>query len=265
MNEKKFFINIETGEKIYANKNQRIGTMTDAGAALSYQPGYGLVVSDGQATPEGVYCKIVATEKQLNSDLKKICKGIKFVLVTVDLPNHCIKFTILRPATILKLAADCLTTESKKRNKVWSNRLCFKKNASFDAIEGGAMSFSISYREWKELSKNFIEFVEDLPEEDKKAINKSINGYIAETYFYDGALEGWYRHFKAAKKAADGTDIDAYIGINPVQIKCSLQNDPQYGFFCKESRGTSKSNGFGLQLDRQYNFKFDEVLKELRA
>ena len=262
---KKHFIEKSTGRIIPANKNQRVGTLTEAGAALSYQPGYGLIVSDGKATPEGVYCKVVATEKLLKKDMKKICKGMKFVLVTVDLINHCIKFVVLRPATVMTVAADCLTTESKKNNNFWSNRLCFKKNASFDAIEGGAMSFSISYKEWNELSQNFIEFVEDLPQTDKNIINKSINGYIAETYFYDGDLEGWYRHFKDAKKAADGTDIDAYIGINPVQIKCSLQNDPEYGFFCKESTGTSKTNGFGLQLDRQYNFKFAEVLAELRA
>lgn len=262
---KKHFIEKTTGKIIPANANQRIGTITEAGAALSYQPGYGLIVSDGKATSDGVYCKIVATEKQLNKDLKKICKGVKFVLVTVDLKNHCIKFSVLRPATVLKMAADCITTESKHKNGVWSNRLCFKKNASFDAIEGGAMSFSISYKEWNELEQNFIEFVEDLPENDRKSINKSINGYIAETYFYNGDLEGWYKHFKAAKKASDGTDIDAYIGIQPIQIKCSLQNDSEYGFFCKESKGTSKTNGFGLQLDRQYNFKFTDVLTELRA
>lgn len=259
------FIEKNTIRIIPANANQRKGTLTEAGAALSYQPGYGLIVSDGKATLEGVYCKIVATEKQLNSDLKKICKGVKFVLVTVDLINHCIKFTILRPSTVLNAAADCLTTESKKKNNFWSNRLCFKKNTSFDAIEGGAMSFFISYREWNELSEKFIDFVEELPEKDKKIINKSINGYIAESYFYNGDLEGWYKHFKAAKKASDGTDIDAYIGIQPIQIKCSLQNDPEYGFFCKESKGTSKSNGFGLQLDRQYGFKFADVLEELRA
>ena len=265
MKQQKHFIEKSTGRIIPANKNQRVGTKTEAGAALSYQPGYGLIVSDGKATSEGVYCKIVANEKILQKDLKKICKGVKFVLVTVDLKNHCIKFTVLRPATVLKMAGDCLTTESKKKNNLWSNRLCFKKNASFDAIEGGSMSFSISYKEWNELAKNFTEFVEDLPEADQNIINKSINGYIAETYFYNGDLEGWYRHFKAAKKASDGTDIDAYIGIQPVQIKCSLQNDPEYGFFCKESKGTSKTNGFGLQLDRQYNFKFADVLKELRA
>lgn len=259
------FIEKSTGRIIPANANQRKGTLTEAGAALSYQPEYGLIVSDGKATPEGVYCKIVADEKIIKTDLKKICKGVKFVLVTVDLKNHCIKYTIIRPATIMSLAADCLTTESKQKNKFWSNRLCFKKNASFDAIEGGSMSFSISYSEWNELAENFIDFVEELPEEDKKVINKSINGYIAETYFYKEDLEGWYKHFKAAKQAADGTDIDAYIGIQPIQIKCSLQNDPQYGFFCKESKGTSKSNGFGLQLDRQYGFKFTDVLAELRA
>ena len=265
MNEKKVFIEKSTGRIIPANANQRVGTITEAGAALSYQPGYGLIVSDGKATPDGVYCKIVATEKVLKKDLKKICKGVKFVLVTVDLKNHCIKFSVLRPATILNVAADCLTIESKQRNRVWSNRLCFKKNASFDAVEGGSMSFSISYREWNELSENFIDFVKMLPENDKKIINRSINGYIAESYFYDGDLESWYRHFKAAKKASDGTDIDAYIGIQPIQIKCSLQNDPAYGFFCKESKGTSKTNGFGLQLDRQYGFKFADVLQELRA
>ena len=261
----KHFIEKSTGRIIPANKNQRVGTLTEAGAALSYQPGYGLIVSDGKATPDGVYCKIVATEKILFQDLKKICKGMKFVLVAVDLKNHCIKFIVLRPATVMAVAADCLTTESKKNNNFWVNRLCFKKNASFDAIEGGSMSFSISYREWNELSRTFIEFVECLPKADQNRINKSLNGYIAESYFYDGDLEGWYRHFKAAKKAADGTDIDAYIGINPIQIKCSLQNDPAYGFFCKESKGTSKTNGFGLQLDRQYGFKFADVLAELRA
>lgn len=262
---KNHFIEKSTGKIIPANANQRVGTLTEAGAALSYQPGYGLIVSDGKATPEGVYCKIVADEKIIKKDLKKICKGVKFVLVTVDLKNHCIKFTVVRPATAMTVAADCLTTESKKRNKFWSNRFCFKKNASFDAIQGGSMSFSIPYREWNKLSEKFQEFVEELPEKDKKTINKSINGYIAESYFYNGDLEGWYKHFKAAKKAADGTDIDAYIGIQPIQIKCTLQNDPQYGFFCKQSRGTSKSNGFGLQLDRQYGFKFAEVLAELRA
>lgn len=262
---KKHFIEKSTGKIIPASKNQRVGTLTEAGAALSYQPGYGLIVSDGKATPDGVYCKIIADEKIIKKDLQKICKGVKFVFVTVDLKNHCIKFVVLRPATILNIAANCLTTESKKKNDIWSNRFCFKKNASFDAVEGGSMSFSISYREWKELSENFSEFVEDLPETDKNIINKSINGYIAETYFYDGDLENWYKHFKAAKKAADGTDIDAYIGINPIQIKCSLQNDAAYGFFCKESTGTSKTNGFGLQLDRQYKFEFAEVLSELRA
>ena len=260
----KHFIEKSTGRIIPANKNQRVGTLTEAGAALSYQPGYGLIVSDGKATPDGVYCKIVTTEKILFQDLKKICKGVKFVLVTVDLKNHCIKFIVLRPATVMAVAADCLTTESKQNRKTWSNRLCFKKNASFDAIEGGSMSFSISYKEWIETTQNFIEFIETIDEETRKKIEKSMNGYIAETFFYN-TFEGWYRHFKAAKKAADGTDIDAYIGINPIQIKCSLQNDPTYGFFCKESKGTSKTNGFGLQLDRQYNFKFADVLAELRA
>lgn len=259
------FIEKSTGKIIPTNANQRKGTLTEAGTALSYQPGYGLIVSDGKATPEGVYCKIVADEKIIKKDLKKICKGVKFVFVTVDLKNHCIKFTVIRPATILKLAADCLTTESKQKSKFWSNKFCFKKNISFETIEGGAMSFSISYRQWNELSENFVDFVEELPEKDKNEINKSINGYIAESYFYNGDLESWYKHFKAAKKTSDGTDIDAYIGIQPIQIKCSLQNDPQYGFFCKQSRGTSKSNGFGLQLDRQYGFKFAEVLEELRA
>ena len=260
-----YFIDKKSGNIIPANANQRKGTITTAGAVVSYQPGYGLVISDGKASPNGVYCKIVASENQICNDFKKICKGVKFVLVTVDLKNHCINFTIMRPATILKKSADCITTESKKNKSGWSNRFCFKKNASFEAVEGGSMSFSISYSEWNKLAEDFIDFVEDLPQNDKRQIKKSLNGYIAESYFYQGDLNSWYQHFKSAKKAVDGTDIDAWIGINPIQIKCSLQNDPEYGFFCKESKGTSKTNGWGLQLDKLYSFDFAEVLEELRA
>lgn len=271
MTEKKFFINIETGEKIYANKNQRIGTICNEGLAISYQPfdDGGLIISAGKATAEGVKAVRVATHKKVIATLKKIDKGLKFFEVYNDLVNHQINFTCSRPATVAISAPDSLTTESKAHKLksgeiVWSNRFCFKKNKSAEALELKKLSFSVSYKEWIETTKNFIEFIETIDEETRQKIEKSLNGYIAETFFYE-TFESWYQHFKKAEKTKSGGDIDAWIGIQPIQIKCSLQNDPEYGFFCKNSNGTSKSNGFGPQLDFLFGFNFEEIAKKLNA
>ena len=126
------------------------------------------------------------------------------------------------------------------------------------------LSFTISYKQWAEQQKNFVEFIETLDEDTITKIEKSLNGYIAETFFYE-TFESWYQHFKKAEKTKSGGDIDAWIGIQPIQIKCSLQNDPQYGFFCKKSQGTSKSNGFSPQLDFLFGFDFHEIAKRLNA
>ena len=271
MAEKKFFIDIETGGKIYANKNQRIGTLCNAGLAISYQPHSdgGLIISAGKATTEGVKAVRVATYQKVITTLKKIDRGLKFFEVYNDLVNHQINFVCTRPATIAINAPDSITTESKSYKKkngetVYSNRFCFKKNKSAETLQLKKLSFSVSYKEWIEKTTNFIEFIETLDEEIRIKIEKSLNGYIAETFFYE-TFESWYQHFKKAEKAKSGGDIDAWIGIQPIQIKCSLQNDPEYGFFCKHSNGTSKSNGFGPQLDFLFGFDFTEIAKRLNA
>lgn len=271
MNEKKFFIDIKTGEKIYANANQRIGTKCNKGLAISYQPFSvgGLIISAGQASAKGVKAIRIATYNKVISTLKKIDKGVKFFEVFNDLINHQINFVCSRPATVAISAPDSVTTESKSHKLksgeiVWSNRFCFKKNKSAETLELKKLSFSISYKEWIEQTKTFIEFIETLDEETRQKIEKSLNGYIAETFFYE-TFESWYQHFKKAEKAKSGGDIDAWIGIQPIQIKCSLQNDPEYGFFCKNSNGTSKSNGFGPQLDFLFGFNFEEIAERLNA
>lgn len=271
MSEKKFFINIETGEKIYANKNQRIGTICNEGLAISYQPfnDGGLIISAGQASAEGVKSVRVATFKEVITTLKKINRGVKFFEVFNDLVNHQINFVCSRPATIAINAPDSVTTESKSHKLksgeiVWSNRFCFKKNKSAETLELKKLSFSVSYKEWIEKTKTFSEFIETLDNETRQKIEKSLNGYIAETFFYE-TFEGWFQHFKKAEKAKSGGDVDAWIGIQPIQIKCSLQNDPEYGFFCKNSNGTSKSNGFGPQLDFLFGFDFTEIAKKINA
>ena len=271
MSEKKFFVDIKTGEKIYANKNQRVGTLCNEGLAISYQPfdDGGLIISEGKATTEGVKAVRIATYKQVIATLKKIDKGIKFFEVYNDLVNHQINFICSRPATVAINAPDNVTTESKshklKSGKVvWSNRFCFKKNKSAEALKLKKLSFQVSYKEWIDTTKNFMEFIEILDEETRQKIEKSLNGYIAETFFYK-TFEDWYQHFKKAEKAKSGGDIDAWIGIQPIQIKCSLQNDPEYGFFCKSSNGTSKSNGFGPQLDFLFGFNFEEIAKKLNV
>ena len=271
MSEKKFFIDIETEKKIYANKNQRIGTKCNEGLDISYQPfnDGGLIISAGQASVEGVKAVRVATYKQVIATLKKIDKGLKFFEVYNDLETHKIIFNCTRPATVAINAPDNVTTESKshklKSGKVvWSNRFCFKKNKSAENLQLKKLSFSVSYKTWMEQTKTFIEFIETLDENTRAKIEKSLNGYIAETFFYE-TFESWYQHFKKAEKAKSGGDIDAWIGIQPIQIKCSLQNDPEYGFFCKHSNGTSKSNGFGPQLDFLFGFDFHEIAKRLNA
>lgn len=273
MSEKKFFIDIETGEKIYANKNQRIGTICNEGLAISYQPfnGGGLIVSAGRATAEGVKAIRVATFKEVIATLKKIDKGVKFFEVYNDLENHNIIFNCTRPATIAINAPDSVTTESKSHKlkngeTVYSNRFCFKKNKSAETLELKKLSFTVSYKEWAEQTKTFIEFLETLNKDTREKIEKSLNGYIAETFFYN-TFEDWFQHFKKAEKTKSGGDIDAWIGIQPIQIKCSLQNDPEYGFFCKNSNGTStsKSNGFGPQLDFLFGFNFNEIAERLNA
>ena len=271
MSEKKFFIDIETGEKIYANKNQRIGTVCNEGLAISYQPfdDGGLIISAGKASAEGVKSVRVATFKEVITTLKKIDKGLKFFEVYNDLVNHHINFVCSRPATVAINAPDNITTESKSHKLangeiVYSNRFCFKKNKSAEALELKKLSFQVSYKEWIDTTKNFMEFIEILDEETRQKIEKSLNGYIAETFFYE-TFENWYKRFKKAEKAKSGGDIDAWIGIQPIQIKCSLQNDPEYGFFCKNSNGTSKSNGFGPQLDFLFGFDFHEIAERLRA
>ena len=269
MSKKKFFVDIETGEKIYANKNQRIGTLCNAGLALSYQPYHdgGLIISAGKASAEGVKAVRIATYNKVITTLKKIDKGLKFYEVYNDLSNHRINFTCSRPATIAISAPDSITTESKchklKNGQIiWNNRFCFKKNKSAEALEFKKLSFSVSYKTWIEQTKTFVEFIENLDEDTRTKIEKSMNGYIAETFFYN-TFEDWFNHFKKAEKAKTGGDIDAWIGIQPIQIKCSLQNDPEYGFFCKNSNGTSKSNGFGPQLDFLFGFNFEEIAKRL--
>lgn len=271
MKEKKFFIDIKTGEKIYANANQRIGTLCNAGLAISYQPfdDGGLIISNGKASAEGVKAVRVATHKKVIATLKKIDKGLKFFEVYNDLVNHQINFICSRPATIAISAPDSLTTESKSHKlkngeTVWTNRFTFKKNKSIESMQLKKLSFSISYKTWIEQTKNFNEFIETLDKEEKTKIEKSLNGYIAETFFYN-TFEDWFQHFKKAEKTKSGGDIDAWIGIQPIQIKCSLQNDPEYGFFCKNSNGTSKSNGFGPQLDFLFGFNFEEIAKKLNA
>ena len=271
MNAKKFFINLETGEKIYANKNQRIGTLCNAGLAISYQPfdDGGLIISNGKATAEGVKAVRIATYNNVITTLKKIDKGLKFYEVFNDLVNHKINFVCSRPATVAINAPDSVTTESKchklkNGETVWSNRFTFKKNKSAEALELKKLSFSISYKQWVEKSAEFKEFISDLEESETEKIEKSFNGYVAETFFYNN-LNDWYSHFKKAEKAKTGGDIDAWIGIQPIQIKCSLQNDPEYGFFCKNSNGTSKSNGFGPQLDFLFGFNFVEIAKKLNS
>lgn len=271
MTEKKFFIDIETGEKIYANANQRIGTKCNEGLAISYQPfnDGGLIISAGKATTEGIKAIRVATYNKVIATLKKIDKGLKFFEVYNDLVNHQINFICSRPATIAINAPDNITTESKSHKLksgeiIWSNRFCFKKNKSAEALELKKLSFSVSYKTWIEQTKTFVEFIETLDEETRQKIEKSLNGYIAETFFYE-TFESWYQHFKKAEKAKLGGDIDAWIGIQPIQIKCSLQNDPEYGFFCKNSNGTSKSNGFGPQLDFLFGFNFKEIAQKLNA
>lgn len=270
MKQQKFFINIETGEKIPANKNQRIGTICNGGLAISYQPfdGGGLIISAGRATAEGVKAIRVATFKEVIAILKKIDKGMKFFEVYNDLENHNIIFNCTRPATIAINAPDSVTTESKSHKlkngeTIWNNRFCFKKNKSAETLELKKLSFRVSYKEWAEKTKTFIEFIETLDKEEKTKIEKSLNGYIAETFFYE-TFECWYQHFKKAEKAKSGGDVDAWIGIQPIQIKCSLQNDPEYGFFCKNSNGTSKSNGFGPQLDFLFGFNFEEIAERLK-
>ena len=271
MNAKKFFVDIKTGEKIYANKNQRIGTVCNEGLAISYQPYHdgGLIISAGKASAEGVKAIRVATHKKVITTLKKIDKGLKFFEVYNDLETHDIIFNCTRPATIAINAPDSITTESKShKNKngetIWNNRFCFKKNKSAEVLELKKISFRVSYKKWIEQTKTFVEFIETLDEDTRTKIEKSMNGYIAETFFYD-TFEDWFQHFKKAEKAKTGGDIDAWIGIQPIQIKCSLQNDPEYGFFCKNSNGTSKSNGFGPQLDFLFGFNFTEIAKKLNA
>ena len=271
MKQQKFFIDIETGDRIYANKNQRVGTICNEGLAISYQPfnDGGLIISNGKATAEGVKAVRIATYKQVIATLKKIDKGLKFFEVYNDLESHNIIFNCTRPATVAINAPDSLTTESKSYKKkngetIWNNRFCFKKNKSAEELELKKLSFCISYKEWIEQQKTFVEFVKTLDEDTRSKIEKSLNGYIAETFFYE-TFESWYQHFKKAEKTKSGGDIDAWIGIQPIQIKCSLQNDPQYGFFCKESQGTSKSNGFGPQLDFLFGFDFHEIAKRLNA
>ena len=269
MTEKKFFVDIKTGEKIYANKNQRVGTLCNESLAISYQPYHdgGLIISAGKATTEGVKAVRIATYKQVIATLKKIDKGLKFYEVYNDLTTHDIVFNCTRPATVAINAPDNVTTESKShKNKngetVYSNRFCFKKNKSAEALKLKKLSFRVSYKTWIETTTNFIEFIETLDEDIKTKIEKSLNGYIAETFFYK-TFEDWYQHLKKAEKAKSGGDIDAWIGIQPIQIKCSLQNDPEYGFFCKNSNGTSKSNGFGPQLDFLFGFDFKNIAKRL--
>ena len=271
MTEKKFFIDIETDKRIYANKNQRIGTVCNEGLAISWQPfnDGGLIISNGKASAEGVKAVRVATYNKVIATLKKIDKGLKFFEVYNDITTHDIVFNCTRPATIAISAPDSITTESKSHKLksgeiVWSNRFCFKKNKSAEALELKKLSFRVSYKKWIEKTTNFIEFIETLDEETRQKIEKSLNGYIAETFFYE-TFESWYQHFKKAEKAKSGGDIDAWIGIQPIQIKCSLQNDPEYGFFCKHSNGTSKSNGFGPQLDFLFGFDFTEIAKRLNA
>ena len=271
MREKKFFVDIETDKKIYANKNQRIGTMCNEGLAISYQPfdGGGLIISKSQATSEGVKAVRVATYQKVITTLKKIDKGVKFFDVYNDIVTHDIVFNCTRPATVAINAPDSITTESKSHKLksgeiVWSNRFCFKKNKSMESMQLKKLSFRVSYKEWIETTKNFIEFIETIDEKTRQKIEKSLNGYIAETFFYE-TFESWFQHFKRAEKAKSGGDIDAWIGIQPIQIKCSLQNDPEYGFFCKKSQGTSKSNGFGPQLDFLFGFDFVEIAKKLNA
>lgn len=271
MSNKKFFVDIETGEKIYANANQRIGTKCNEGLAISYQPfdDGGLIISAGKASAEGVKAVRVATHKKVIATLKKIDKGVKFFDVYNDIVTHDIVFNCTRPATVAINAFDSITTESKSHKLksgeiVWSNRFCFKKNKSMESMQLKKLSFRVSYKEWIETTKNFSEFIETLDEKIKTKIEKSLNGYIAETFFYE-TFESWFQHFKNAEKAKSGGDIDAWIGIQPIQIKCSLQNDPEYGFFCKHSNGTSKSNGFGPQLDFLFGFDFHEIAKRLNA
>ena len=271
MTEKKFFVDIETGEKIFANKNQRVGTICNEGLAISYQPynDGGLIISAGRATAEGVKAVKVATYNKVIATLKKIDKGLKFFEVYNDITTHDIVFNCTRPTTIAINAPDSLTTESKSYKKkngetIWNNRFCFKKNKSAEALELKKLSFRISYKEWIEQQKTFVEFVKTLDEDVREKIEKSLNGYIAETFFYD-TFEDWFQHFKKAEKTKSGGDIDAWIGIQPIQIKCSLQNDPEYGFFCKNSNGTSKSNGFGPQLDFLFGFNFKEIAERLNA
>ena len=271
MTEKKFFIDIETGEKIYANANQRIGTICNEGLAISYQPYHdgGLIISAGKATAEGVKAVKVATYNNVIATLKKIDKGVKFFEVYNDLSNHQINFICSRPATVAINAPDSLTTESKSHKlkngeTVWSNRFTFKKNKSMESMQLKKLSFSISYKTWIEQTKTFVEFIETLDKDTRTKIEKSMNGYIAETFFYK-TFESWFQHFKKAEKTKSGGDIDAWIGIQPIQIKCSLQNDPEYGFFCKNSNGTSKSNGFGPQLDFLFGFNFEGIAERLNG
>ncbi len=271
MTGKKFFVDIETGEKIYANANQRIGTKCNEGLAISYQPfsSGGLIVSNGKATVEGVKAVKVATYQKVIATLKKIDKGVKFFDVYNDLETHDIVFNCTRPATVAINAHDSVTTESKshklKSGKVvWSNRMCFKKNKSMESMQLKKLSFRVSYKKWIDTTKKFNEFIESIDEDTRAKIKKNLNGYIAETFFYD-TFEDWFQHFKKAEKAKSGGDIDAWIGIQPIQIKCSLQNDPEYGFYCKHSEGTSKSNGFGPQLDFLFGFDFTEIANKLNA
>ena len=115
MSEKKFFVDIETREKIYANKNQRIGTICNEGLAISYQPYHdgGLIISAGTATSEGVKAVRIATYQKVIATLKKIDKGLKFYEVYNDIETHNIVFNCTRPATIAINAPDSITTESK--------------------------------------------------------------------------------------------------------------------------------------------------------
>lgn len=266
--EKKFFIDVETHQKIFVNANQRVGTKTNEGLYISLQPfnDGGLIVSAGRADANGVKAVKVATWNKVVTTLKKIDKSIKFVEVVVNTTTHKIDFIVNRPATVAINAGDCLTTESKAHKKngklIWSNRLCFKKNKSAEKLEMKKLSFSITYKKWTEKSTELKDFISVLSETEIKKIEKSFNGYVAETFFYNN-LNDWYSHFKKAEKAKSGGDIDGWIGIQPIQIKCCLQNDPDYGFFCKKSQGVSKSNGFGPQLDLLFKFSFSEIAEKL--